>query len=100
MDSRAAPKAAGVSGGSPAGRAYRHGWAILEVPKSALSTGHMETFKKRHEETPRVERQKVKAARRIQRKQTRAGLAGDKSSDDTPKAGPDGSPSVELLTDV
>jgi len=65
VDSRAAPKAAGVSGGSPAGRAYRHGWAILEVPKSALS-----------------------------------GLAGDMSSDDTPKAGPDGSPSVELLTDV
>jgi hypothetical protein len=60
----------------------------------------METFKKRHEETPRVERQKVKAARRIQRKQNRAGLAGDKSSDDTSRAGPDGSPSVELLTDV
>ena len=100
MDSRAAPKAAGVSGGSPAGRSYRHGWAILEVPKSALSTGHMETFKKRHEETPRVERQKVKAARRIQRKQNRAGLAGDKSSDDTSRAGPDGSPSVDLLSDV
>ena len=59
----------------------------------------METFKKRHKETPRLERQKDKAARRIQRKQNRAGL-GDMSSDDTPKAGPDGSPSVELLTDV
>ena len=67
MDSRAAPKAAGVSGGSPAGRAYRHGWAILAVPKSALLTGHMETFKKRHKETPRLERQKDTAARRIQR---------------------------------
>ena len=99
MDSRVAPKAAGVSGGSPAGRAYRHGWAILAVPKSALSTRPMETFKKRHKETPRLERQKDKAARRIQRKQNRAGL-GDMSSDDTPKAGPDGSPSVELLTDV
>ena len=99
MDSRAAPKAAGVSGGSPAGRAYRHGWAILAVPKSALSTGPMETFKRRHKETPRLERQK-EAARRIQRKQNRAGLAGDMSSDDTPKAGPDGSPSVEPTTDV
>jgi hypothetical protein len=46
----------------------------------------METFKKRHKETPRLQRQKDKAARRIQRKQNRA---GDMASDDTPKAGPE-----------
>ena len=62
MDSRAAPKAAGVSGGSPAGRVCRHGWAMLAVPKSAPSTEHMEIFKKRHKEMPRLERQKDKAA--------------------------------------
>jgi hypothetical protein len=37
-------------------------------------------------------RAKDKAARRIQRKQNRAGSTGDTSSDDTPKAGPDSSP--------
>ena len=100
MDSRAAPRAAGVSGGSPAGRVYRHGWAMLAVPKSAPSKQHMETFRKRQKEIRRLERQKDKAARRNLRKQNRAGSAGDMSSDDTPKAGPDGPPSVEPTTDV
>jgi hypothetical protein len=72
----------------------------MAVPKSGPSTEHIKTFKKRHKEMPRLERQKDKAARRIQRKQNRAGLAGDMLLDDTPKAGPDGSPSVELLTAV
>ena len=99
MDSRAAPKAAGVSGGSPAGRLYRHGWAMLAVPKSALLKQHMETFRKRQKEMRRLERQKDKEARRILRKQNRAGSAGDVSSNGTPKAGPDGSPSAEPTTD-
>jgi hypothetical protein len=59
----------------------------------------MESFKKRQKEMRRLERQKDKEARRIQRKQNRAGSAGD-TSDDTPPAGQDGSPSVEPTTDV
>jgi hypothetical protein len=44
--------------------------------------GGMESFKKRQKEMQRLERQRDKAARRIQRKQNRAGEAGDTSSDD------------------
>jgi hypothetical protein len=73
---------------------------MLAVPKSVPPIDHMETFRKRQKELRRLERQKDKAARRIQRKQDRAGSAGDVSSDDTPKAGPDGSPSVEPASDV
>ena len=61
---------------------------------------HMETFRKREKEVRRLERQKDKAARRIERKQNRPGSVGDVSSDDTPKAGPDGSPSVEPASDA
>ena len=100
MDSRAAPEAAGISGGSPAVRAYRHGWAMLAVPNSAPSKQHMETFRKREKEMRRLERQKDKAARRIERKQNRPGSVGNVSSDDTPKAGPDGSPPVEPASDA
>jgi hypothetical protein len=60
----------------------------------------METFKKRQKEMRRLERQKDKAARRIQRKQNRAGSPSDMSSDDTPKAEPDGPPSVEPTAGV
>ena len=55
----------------------------------------METFKKRQKEMRRLERQKDKEARRFQRKQNRAGSAGEVSPEDTPKAEPDGSPAVE-----
>jgi hypothetical protein len=52
----------------------------------------METFNKRQREMRRVDRQREKAARRIKRKQNREGLAGDTSSDETAKAGPDSLP--------
>jgi hypothetical protein len=60
----------------------------------------METFKKRQKEMRRLDRQKEKAERRLQRKQNRAVSAGDTSSDDTPKAGLNSSPTVEPTTDV
>jgi hypothetical protein len=60
----------------------------------------METFKKRQKEMRRLERQKDKEARRILRKQNRAGSAEDVPSDDTPKTEIQDSPSVEPTTDV
>jgi hypothetical protein len=60
----------------------------------------METFKKRQKEMRRLERQQDKAARRIQRKQSRTNSAADISSDDTPKAEPDGPTSIEPTSGV
>lgn len=64
----------------------------------------METFKKRQKEMRRLEKQRDKAARRIQRKQNReAGIVDvspddvspdDASPDDASTAAPDGSPAV------
>ena len=94
MDSRAAPMAAVVSGGRPAGR---HGCGCSDIDSKI---DRMETFRKREKEMRRLERQRDKAARRIQRKQNRTDSAGDVSSNDTPKAGPDGSRSVEPVSGV
>jgi len=60
----------------------------------------METFKKRQKEMRRRERQLDKAARRIQRKQNRAGEAGDSPSDGDPKAPADAPPAVAPITGV
>jgi hypothetical protein len=60
----------------------------------------MDTFNKRQKEMRRLDRQKEKAARRIQRKQNRAAAESDASSDDTPKAEPDSSPTEERTTDM
>jgi hypothetical protein len=61
----------------------------------------METFKKRQKEMRRLEKQRDKVARRIQRKQNREGSAGDVPSDETPKDEIEGSTSsVEPTTDV
>jgi hypothetical protein len=60
----------------------------------------METFNKRQKEMRRLDRQKEKAARRIQRKQNRASSASDAPPDDTRKADPDSSPGEERTTDV
>jgi hypothetical protein len=60
----------------------------------------METFNKRQKEMRRLDRQKEKAARRIQRKQNRAVEASDTPSDDTPKVDPDSSPSEKPTIDV
>jgi hypothetical protein len=59
----------------------------------------MESFQKRQKEIRRLEKQRDKAARRIERKQKRAESPGD-VSDDTPKDGPEGSDSVEPTTDA
>ena len=98
-DSRTALKAADVSDGSPAGRISarlkkrgRSGWGYKK--------GYMDTFNKRQKEMRRLDRQKEKAARRIQRKQNRDGTASDASSDDTPKAEPDSSATEERTNDV
>ena len=60
----------------------------------------METFKKRQRELRRLDRQKDKAARRIQRKQNRAGSEDDPPSDETPKTEPDSPPAVESTTEL
>jgi len=60
-----------------------------------LKRGHMETFKKRQKEMRRLDRQKEKAARRMQRKQNRAGSASDTTPVNTPKPGPGSSPTRE-----
>jgi hypothetical protein len=51
----------------------------------------METFKKRQKETRRLERQRDKAARRMQRKQAQAGGATETAPDGEPIA-TDGEP--------
>src|SRR5215469_11977072 len=91
VNSHTAPRVAG-GGGIPA--VGYSGTTESGGSSWVRKTGHMETFKKRQKEMRRLERQKDKEARRIQRKQNRAGSAGD-TSDDTPPAGQDGSPSVE-----
>jgi hypothetical protein len=60
----------------------------------------METFKKRQKEMKRLDRQKEKAARRIQRKLNPAGSADDPSSDDIPKTEPDSLPTSEPTTEM
>ena len=60
----------------------------------------METFKKRQKEMKRLDRQKEKAARRMERKQNRANAAGDAPPDDAENAGPDSLLTAEPTTDV
>jgi hypothetical protein len=58
----------------------------------------METFKKRQKEMKRLEKQRDKAARRLQRKENRGGPAEEAPlEEDAPKSEsePDGSPSIE-----
>ena len=60
----------------------------------------METFKKRQKETKRLERQRDKAARRMQRKLAPLGEGTDTASDEDPSAAGEGSPDVEPATDA
>lgn len=64
----------------------------------------MESFKKRQKEMRRLDRQKDKAARRVQRKLDRAGAAGNASSDTefNPESGnpPDDAPApADVITE-
>jgi len=47
VDSRAAPKAAGVSGGSPAGKVYPHGWQCWPFRNRLVQLEHMESSENR-----------------------------------------------------
>lgn len=58
----------------------------------------METFKKRQKEMKRLDRQKEKAARRIERKLNPLSSTEDLSTDETPKDGPDPLPDLEPTT--
>jgi hypothetical protein len=61
----------------------------------------METFKKRQKEMKRLDRQKEKAARRMQRSQNPGGSASDSSSEDIPKTETEDSlPAAEQPTDM
>jgi hypothetical protein len=60
----------------------------------------METFQKRQKEMRRLERQRDKAARRIQRKQNRDTPADDTPPEDAATATPEDSPAPVPTTDV
>jgi hypothetical protein len=55
----------------------------------------METFKKRQKEMRRLEKQRDKAARRLQRKENRGVSVDETPQDDAPQPEADGLPSVE-----
>ena len=58
----------------------------------------METFKKRQKEMQRLERQREKAARRMQRKQNPTGTVDKGSQDDAPEVPSDRQPGIEPTT--
>lgn len=59
----------------------------------------METFKKRQKEMKRLERQRDKAARRMQRKLAPAEGTPETTSDEDPNAPKESSPAVEPTTE-
>ncbi|MBV9742930.1 MAG: hypothetical protein JO099_04150 [Acidobacteriia bacterium] len=60
----------------------------------------MESFNKRQKEIRRLERQRDKAARKLQRKQNRATANGDAPPEDGKNAIPDGPPQGTPTTDA
>jgi hypothetical protein len=58
----------------------------------------MESFKKRQKEMHRLERQRDKATKRLQKKLHRAGAADTTSSPEAPQAPSDGEPAIKPTT--